>query len=175
MESGKQLEMALELEDCKPCTSQTHTLSSHSHFPAFVSSPNVGDVLNLSISCEGIATCWRKQLARFLANQPHEVVEDMEIQKGSADENSRVAFDKATEAAGEHHLERSPNSDKLYRAVFEEDDDLDAKRVKAYQKNLNGITAAVKVCQDALDEAIEEARPWDKLVADEMFSSRVDA
>ena len=116
-----------------------------------------------------------KQLARFLANQPHEVVEDMEIQKGSADENSRVAFDKATEAAGEHHLERSPNSDKLYRAVFEEDDDLDAKRVKAYQKNLNGITAAVKVCQDALDEAIEEARPWDKLVADEMFSSRVDA
>ena len=110
-----------------------------------------------------------KQLARFVANQPHEVLEDMEMLKGSAEENSRVAYDKATEAAGDHHLERSPNSDKLYRAVFEQDAELDAKRVKAYQKNLHGITAAVKVCQDALDDAVEEIRPWDKFVSDEMF------
>ena len=115
-----------------------------------------------------------KQLARFLANQPEEVVEDMESQKGTVDETSSFALDKAAEYAGAHHLERSPNSDKLYRAVFEQDEDLDAKRVKAYQKNLNGITAAVEVCQEALDDAVEEVRPWTYCLVYATSNRRVD-
>lgn len=99
-----------------------------------------------------------KQLARFVNNQPEEIEDDIEEVLRNADDDTRKSYQAALQSIPTDLGPNSPNSSRLYSLAFHDDDNLDQKRLKSYQKNLAGIVSAVQVCQSALDKVIEENR-----------------
>lgn len=96
-----------------------------------------------------------KQITRFFASLPEESRTTFLQDIKSLQESK--SFDEPDEVLGlvaETYL--SPDSRQKFKPVFEKDDEVDAKKVKTYDKHMKSIVSAVGVAQNALDNAITE-------------------